>query len=185
MTSGFKQFVLRGNVVDMAVGVVVGGAFAAVVAALTKDLLTPLIAALVGKPDFSAIRFTVNGSVFSSRRFHQCSGLVPFSCCSCLLLRDCADQCAVGGRIKAISQGVCRSPARPRGRLILSRRLREGDLKEPPAKDESCGRELRHRQKQLWSRRTSERQKKLISPQPPQYACGHVPCSRKTWIPAS
>jgi large conductance mechanosensitive channel len=63
--SGFKQFVLRGNVVDMAVGVVVGGAFAAVVAALTKDLLTPLIAAVVGKPDFSAIRFTVNGSVFA------------------------------------------------------------------------------------------------------------------------
>jgi large conductance mechanosensitive channel len=65
MMSGFKQFVLRGNVVDMAVGVVVGGAFAAVVAALTKDLLTPLIAALVGKPDFSAIRFTVHGSVFA------------------------------------------------------------------------------------------------------------------------
>lgn len=62
---GFRQFVLRGNVVDMAVGVVVGGAFAAVVAALTKDLLTPLIAALVGKPDFSAIRFTVHGSVFA------------------------------------------------------------------------------------------------------------------------
>jgi large conductance mechanosensitive channel len=65
MMSGFKQFVLRGNVIDMAVGVVVGGAFTAVVAALTKDLLTPLIAALVGKPDFSAIRFTVNGSVFA------------------------------------------------------------------------------------------------------------------------
>ena len=65
MMSGFKQFILRGNVVDMAVGVVVGGAFAAVVAALTKDLLTPLIAALVGKPDFSAIKFTVNGSVFA------------------------------------------------------------------------------------------------------------------------
>jgi len=64
MMSGFKQFVLRGNVVDMAVGVVVGGAFAAVVTALTKDLLTPLIAALVGKPDFSAIRFTLHGSVF-------------------------------------------------------------------------------------------------------------------------
>jgi large conductance mechanosensitive channel len=65
MMSGFKQFVLRGNVADMAVGVVIGGAFTAVVAALTKDLLTPLIAALVGKPDFSAIRFTVNGSVFA------------------------------------------------------------------------------------------------------------------------
>jgi large conductance mechanosensitive channel len=53
MMSGFKQFVLRGNVVDMAVGVVVGGAFTAVVAALTKDLLTPMVAAMVGKPDFS------------------------------------------------------------------------------------------------------------------------------------
>jgi large conductance mechanosensitive channel len=65
MLSGFKKFILRGNVVDMAVGVVVGGAFAAVVAALTKDLLTPMIAALVGKPDFSAIKFTVHGSIFA------------------------------------------------------------------------------------------------------------------------
>ena len=65
MSSGFKQFILRGNVVDMAVGVVVGGAFTAVVTALTKDLLTPLIAAFVGKADFSAIRFTVNGSIFA------------------------------------------------------------------------------------------------------------------------
>ncbi len=64
MLDGFKKFVLRGNVVDMAVGVVIGAAFGTVVAALTKDLLTPLIAALVGKPDFSAISFTVNGTVF-------------------------------------------------------------------------------------------------------------------------
>ncbi len=64
MLSGFKQFILRGNVVDMAVGVVIGAAFAGVVGAFTKDLLTPLIAALVGKPDFSAITFTVHGSVF-------------------------------------------------------------------------------------------------------------------------
>ncbi|HEV7217823.1 MAG: large conductance mechanosensitive channel protein MscL [Terriglobales bacterium] len=65
MLSGFKQFILRGNVVDMAVGVVIGAAFASVVGAFTKDLLTPLIAALVGKPDFSAIAFTVHGSVFA------------------------------------------------------------------------------------------------------------------------
>ncbi|MFZ0286314.1 MAG: large conductance mechanosensitive channel protein MscL [Terriglobales bacterium] len=64
MLSGFKQFVLRGNVVDLAVGVVIGAAFGSVVTALTKDLLTPLIAALVGKPDFSAISFTLNGTVF-------------------------------------------------------------------------------------------------------------------------
>ena len=65
MLSGFKQFILRGNVVDMAVGVVIGAAFATVVSAFTKDLLTPLIAAIVGKPDFSAITFTVHGSVFA------------------------------------------------------------------------------------------------------------------------
>lgn len=62
---GFKAFLLRGNVVDLAVGVVIGAAFGAVVTALTKDLLTPLIAAVVGKPDFSAIRFTINGSQFN------------------------------------------------------------------------------------------------------------------------
>jgi large conductance mechanosensitive channel len=61
---GFKQFLLRGNVVDLAVAVVVGGAFGVVVTALVKDLLTPLIAAVAGKPDFSAIVFTVNGSKF-------------------------------------------------------------------------------------------------------------------------
>ena len=61
---GFKQFLLRGNVVDLAVGVLIGAAFGGVVTAFTKDLLTPLIAALVGKPDFSAIQFTINGSKF-------------------------------------------------------------------------------------------------------------------------
>jgi large conductance mechanosensitive channel len=60
----FRQFILRGNVVDMAVGVVVGAAFATVVSAFTKDLLTPLIAALVGKPDFSSISFTIHHSKF-------------------------------------------------------------------------------------------------------------------------
>jgi large conductance mechanosensitive channel len=64
MAGGFKQFLLRGNVVDLAVGVVVGAAFGGVVTAFTKDLLTPLIAAIAGKPDFSAIQFTVNGSKF-------------------------------------------------------------------------------------------------------------------------
>lgn len=64
MAGGFKQFLLRGNVVDLAVGVVIGAAFGSVVAAFTKDLLTPLIAAIAGKPDFSAIQFTVNGSKF-------------------------------------------------------------------------------------------------------------------------
>ncbi len=61
---GFKQFIMRGNVLDLAVAVVMGGAFGAVVTALVKDLLTPLIAAIVGKPDFSAIKFEVNASKF-------------------------------------------------------------------------------------------------------------------------
>jgi large conductance mechanosensitive channel len=64
MLKGFRQFLLRGNVIDLAVAVVLGGAFGAVVAALVKDLLTPFIAAIVGKPDFSAIAFEVNGSKF-------------------------------------------------------------------------------------------------------------------------
>lgn len=64
MLTGFRQFILRGNVLDLAVAVVIGGAFGALITALVKDLLTPLIAALVGQPDFSAITFTVNGSQF-------------------------------------------------------------------------------------------------------------------------
>lgn len=64
MLKGFRDFVLRGNVVDLAVGVVIGGAFGAIVTALVKDLITPIIAALVGKPDFSAIAFELNGSKF-------------------------------------------------------------------------------------------------------------------------
>jgi large conductance mechanosensitive channel len=61
---GFRTFVLRGNVVDLAVGVVIGAAFGAVVGAFVKDLLTPFIAAIVGKPDFSALTFSINGSKF-------------------------------------------------------------------------------------------------------------------------
>ena len=61
---GFKDFLMRGNVVDLAVAVVIGGAFGAVVTALVKDLITPLIAAIFGKPDFSAIVFQVNNSQF-------------------------------------------------------------------------------------------------------------------------
>jgi large conductance mechanosensitive channel len=64
MLKGFKQFLMRGNVIDLAVAVVIGAAFGAVVTALVKDLITPLIAAIGGQPDFSAIVFTVNGSKF-------------------------------------------------------------------------------------------------------------------------
>src|SRR6202521_882493 len=61
---GFKAFLLRGNVVDLAIGVVIGIAFGVVVTAFVKDLVTPLIAALFGKPDFGALTFTINNSKF-------------------------------------------------------------------------------------------------------------------------
>lgn len=64
MWKDFKQFILRGNVVDLAVAVVVGTAFAAVVNSMVKNLFTPLIAAIIGKPNFSELTFTVNHSVF-------------------------------------------------------------------------------------------------------------------------
>jgi large conductance mechanosensitive channel len=60
----FREFILRGNLVDLAVAVVIGAAFGAVVAALVKDLITPLVAAIFGKPDFSGLQFTINGSAF-------------------------------------------------------------------------------------------------------------------------
>ncbi len=62
MGSEFKQFLLRGNVVDLAVGVVIGAAFGGVVTSLVEDVITPLLAAVIGQPDFSGIAVTVNGS---------------------------------------------------------------------------------------------------------------------------
>jgi large conductance mechanosensitive channel len=62
--NGFKQFVLRGNVVDLAVGVVFGAAFSNLVNAIVKDLITPFIAAIFTQPDFSQIQFTLRGSKF-------------------------------------------------------------------------------------------------------------------------
>jgi large conductance mechanosensitive channel len=64
MLKGFRDFILRGNVVDLAVGVVIGAAFGTVVTALVKDLITPIIAALVKKPDFSGFSFQINGAKF-------------------------------------------------------------------------------------------------------------------------
>jgi large conductance mechanosensitive channel len=64
MLKDFKQFLLRGNVVDLAVAVVIGAAFGAVVTALVADLITPIVAAIVGKPDFSNLTFTIHKSTF-------------------------------------------------------------------------------------------------------------------------
>jgi large conductance mechanosensitive channel len=64
MLTEFREFILRGNLVDLAVAVVIGTAFTAVVTSLVEDLITPLIAAIGGEQDFSALSFTINGSEF-------------------------------------------------------------------------------------------------------------------------
>jgi large conductance mechanosensitive channel len=69
MLKGFKNFILKGNVVDMAVGVVIGVAFGSVVTAMVKDLITPMIGVFGGTPDFSAFYFTINSSKFMVGEF--------------------------------------------------------------------------------------------------------------------
>ncbi len=63
--AGFRKFLLRGNVVDLAVAVVLGGAFGLVVTALVNDVLLPIVAMVIGKPNFSALSFTINNSDFN------------------------------------------------------------------------------------------------------------------------
>ena len=69
MFQGFKKFIMRGNVVDLAVGVVIGGAFGAVVNSLVKDIITPIIGAIFKSPDFSGLFFTINPSKFAYGSF--------------------------------------------------------------------------------------------------------------------
>jgi large conductance mechanosensitive channel len=64
MIKGFKEFLFRGNIVDLAVAVVIGTAFGAVVTALVADIITPIVAAIFGKPDFGGLTFTINNSKF-------------------------------------------------------------------------------------------------------------------------
>jgi large conductance mechanosensitive channel len=69
MIKGFRDFILRGNVLDLAVAVIIGAAFSAIVASLVGDVINPLIAAIVGKPDFSALTLNVNGGVVKYGNF--------------------------------------------------------------------------------------------------------------------
>lgn len=64
MLQEFRAFLMRGNIVELAVAVVIGAAFGALVTSFVENLITPIIAAIVGKPDFSDLTFTINGSVF-------------------------------------------------------------------------------------------------------------------------
>jgi large conductance mechanosensitive channel len=63
MIKGFRDFILRGNVIDLAVAVIIGAAFTAIVTSFVTNIVTPLIAAIVGKPDFSALVLNVNGGI--------------------------------------------------------------------------------------------------------------------------
>lgn len=76
MTNEFKEFLLRGNVIDLAVAVVIGAAFGTVVTAFVEDFITPLIAAIGGQPDFGALDFTINDSTF--RYGHFLNALISF-----------------------------------------------------------------------------------------------------------
>ena len=76
MLKDFREFILRGNLVDLAVAVVIGTAFAVVVAAFVADLVTPLIAAIGGEPSFDDLSFTINGSEF--RYGHFINALLTF-----------------------------------------------------------------------------------------------------------
>lgn len=69
MFQGYKEFISRGSVVDLAVAVVIGAAFTALVNSMVADLLTPVVAAIIGEPDFSALSFTINGSEFTYGNF--------------------------------------------------------------------------------------------------------------------
>jgi large conductance mechanosensitive channel len=76
MLKEFREFILRGNVVDLAIAVVIGAAFGAVVSALVADMVTPLIAAIGGQPDFGGLTFRLNGSVF--RYGHFLNAVISF-----------------------------------------------------------------------------------------------------------
>jgi large conductance mechanosensitive channel len=69
MFKGFRDFIMRGNVVDLAVAVVIGAAFGALITAFVADVITPLVAAIFGQPDFSQLTFTINSSTFKYGAF--------------------------------------------------------------------------------------------------------------------
>ena len=73
---GFRSFLMRGNLIELAVAVVIGTAFAAIVSAIVKDLITPLIAAIGGQPNFGSLKFTINHSTFAYGDFFN--ALVSF-----------------------------------------------------------------------------------------------------------
>ncbi len=105
MLDGFKKFILRGNVVDMAVGVVIGAAFGGVVTALTNGPVDAFIAALVGKPDFSSLQSTFMGAVSRWATFVNASRVVPADCGGGLFLCCDSRECAGGADAEGSGAG--------------------------------------------------------------------------------
>jgi large conductance mechanosensitive channel len=83
MLKGFRDFILRGNVVDLAIAVVIGAAFTAIVNAMVGDIINPLIAAIVHKPDFSALLLNVNGGIIKYGDF--LNALISFVIIGCVV----------------------------------------------------------------------------------------------------
>ena len=106
---GFREFLARGNLVDLAVAVVIGTAFTAVVAALVADVITPLIAAIAGKPDFSSLTFTINHSTFRYGAFFNAliSFLIIAAVVYFLIVKPMAALLARSTRVKEATERDC------------------------------------------------------------------------------
>ena len=106
---GFREFITRGNLVELAVAVVIGTAFTAVVAALVADVITPLIAAIAGKPDFSSLTFTINHSTFRYGAFFNAliSFLIIAAVVYFLIVKPMAALLARSTRVKEATERDC------------------------------------------------------------------------------
>jgi large conductance mechanosensitive channel len=125
----FRDFILRGNVVDLAVAVVIGAAFGALVTAFVGNIITPLIAAIIGKPDFSALTFTINSSRFTYGAF--LNALISFvSIAAVVFFFIVKPMNLVMARIKKEDEPASDAPAED---IVLLTEIRDA-LRTPPAR---------------------------------------------------
>jgi large conductance mechanosensitive channel len=125
----FRDFILRGNVVDLAVAVVIGAAFGALVTAFVASIITPLIAAIIGKPDFSALTFTINGSRFTYGVF--LNALISFlSIAAVVFFFIVKPMNVVMARTKKDDEPASDAPAED---IVLLTEIRDA-LRTPPAR---------------------------------------------------
>ena len=123
MLGEFRAFILRGNVVDLAVAVVLGVAFGAVVTSLVEHLLTPLIAAVIGEPDFSALQFTVNDAIFSYGLF--INALLNFVLVSAAIFFVVVKPMQRVSSLRRQQEEVAAEPPGPSEDVLLLREIRD------------------------------------------------------------